>query len=206
MSQGYAVARIEVPVALTADVEQAEQVAVDAAEAALEGDPVLADKVLGEPKMLGVQEWSPDVVKLRMTIKTRPNAQWSVQRRLRREIHRAYDVAVPHRDRGHVHVGPDDPARTVERRQPGLAHGRPGRRHQPDLVVLGGHRHPWAGHVGAAGEADPVTVGVATQVDGVHLPVRVVAPLGHLEPDGGTAGQRRAHAGTRSRSAASHGR
>jgi small conductance mechanosensitive channel len=27
-----------------------------------------------------------------MTIKTRPNAQWSVQRRLRREIHRAYDV------------------------------------------------------------------------------------------------------------------
>lgn len=92
MSQGYAVARIEVPVALTADVEQAEQVAVDAAEAALEGDPVLADKVLGEPKMLGVQEWSPDVVKLRMTIKTRPNAQWSVQRRLRREIHRAYDV------------------------------------------------------------------------------------------------------------------
>jgi small-conductance mechanosensitive channel len=92
MSQGYAVARIEVPVALTADVEQAEQVAVDAAEAALEGDPVLADKVLGEPKMLDVQEWSPDVVKLRMTIKTRAGAQWSVQRRLRREIHRAYDV------------------------------------------------------------------------------------------------------------------
>jgi moderate conductance mechanosensitive channel len=26
-----------------------------------------------------------------MTIKTRPNAQWAVQRRLRREIHRAYD-------------------------------------------------------------------------------------------------------------------
>ena len=44
MSQGYAVARIEVPVALTADVEQAEQVAVDAAEAALEGDPALAEK------------------------------------------------------------------------------------------------------------------------------------------------------------------
>lgn len=26
-----------------------------------------------------------------MTIKTRPNAQWSVQRRLRRDILRAYD-------------------------------------------------------------------------------------------------------------------
>jgi small-conductance mechanosensitive channel len=91
MSQGYAVARIEVPVALTADVERAEQVALDAAETALQ-DPALAAKVLGEPNMLGVQEWSPDLVKLRMTIKTRPNAQWAVQRRLRREIHRAYDA------------------------------------------------------------------------------------------------------------------
>lgn len=90
MSQGYAVARIEVPVALTADVEKAEQVAIDAAENAL-ADPEIAEKVLGGPKMLGVQEWTPDVVKLRMTMKTRPNAQWAVQRRLRREILRAYD-------------------------------------------------------------------------------------------------------------------
>lgn len=90
MSQGYAVARIEVPVAPTADVERAEQVAVDAAEAAL-ADPSLAEKALGQPKMLGVQEWSPDLLKLRMTVKTTPNAQWAVQRRLRREILRAYD-------------------------------------------------------------------------------------------------------------------
>lgn len=106
MSQGYAVARIEVPVGLTADVERAEQVAIDAAEAALEDDPALAEKVLGEPKMLGVQEWSPDLVKLRMTIKTRPNAQWAVQRRLRREIHRAYDahdIDLPY-PRGRVQV------------------------------------------------------------------------------------------------------
>ena len=41
--------------------------------------------------MLGVQEWSPDLVKLRMTVKTRPNKQWAVQRRLRREILQAYD-------------------------------------------------------------------------------------------------------------------
>jgi small conductance mechanosensitive channel len=90
MSQGYAVARIEVPVAPTADVDRAEQVAVDAAETAL-ADPSLAEKALGQPKMLGVQEWSPDMLKLRMTVKTTPNAQWAVQRRLRREILRAYD-------------------------------------------------------------------------------------------------------------------
>ncbi|OAN37685.1 mechanosensitive ion channel family protein [Mycolicibacterium iranicum] len=90
MSQEYAVARIEVPVALTADVDRAEQVAIDAAEEAV-ADPALAGKVLGEPEMLGVQELSPDLIKLRMTVKVRPNAQWSVQRKLRRAILRAYD-------------------------------------------------------------------------------------------------------------------
>lgn len=91
MSQDYAVARVEVPLALTADVDRAERIAVEAAEGAI-ADPSLSGKVLGQPQMLGVQEWSPDLVKLRMTLKTRPNAQWSVQRRLRREILRAYDA------------------------------------------------------------------------------------------------------------------
>ncbi|MGV0741707.1 mechanosensitive ion channel family protein [Mycolicibacterium sp. XJ870] len=90
MSQEYAVARIEVPVALTADIDRAEEVALEAAEAAI-AEPPLADKVLGEPEMLGVQELSPDLLKLRMTLKTKPNAQWAVQRKLRREVLRAYD-------------------------------------------------------------------------------------------------------------------
>lgn len=105
MSQDYAVARIEMPVALTADIAQAERVAVEAAEQALE-DPALKAKVLGEPEMLGVQELSPDLLTLRMTIKTRPNAQWSVQRRLRREILRAYDeneIELPY-GRGRVYA------------------------------------------------------------------------------------------------------
>lgn len=90
MSQEYAVARVEVPVALTADVERAEQVAIAAAEDAV-SQPPLASKVIGEPQMLGVQELSPDLIKLRMTVKVRPNAQWSVQRGLRRAILRAHD-------------------------------------------------------------------------------------------------------------------
>lgn len=89
MSQDYAVARVEVPVAPTADIKHAEQVAVKAAAAAV-SDPAFARKVLGEPEMLGVQELTADLVKLRITLKTRPNAQWAVQRRLRREILRAY--------------------------------------------------------------------------------------------------------------------
>jgi small-conductance mechanosensitive channel len=104
MSQDYAVARIEMPVALTADIAQAEKVAVEAAEAALE-DPALAAKVLGKPEMLGVQELSPDLLTLRMTLKTKPNAQWSVQRALRREILRAYDqngIDLPARGRAYA--------------------------------------------------------------------------------------------------------
>lgn len=90
MSQDYAVARIEVPVALNADLHEAERVALDAAREAIK-DEAIAAKVIGEPEMLGVQTMSVDQATLRLTLKTKPNAQWSVQRRLRREILRAYD-------------------------------------------------------------------------------------------------------------------
>jgi small conductance mechanosensitive channel len=105
MSQEYAVARIEVPVALTADVDESERVALSAASRAIE-EPELGGKVLGEPEMLGVQELAPDLLKLRMTLKTKPNAQWSVQRRLRREILRAYDengIELPY-PQGRIHA------------------------------------------------------------------------------------------------------
>jgi small-conductance mechanosensitive channel len=90
MSQDYAVARIELPVPLSADLNRAEQLAQEAARRAIE-DPTVAEKVIGEPEMLGVQDFSTDLVTLRMTVKTRPNAQWAVQRRLRREILRVYE-------------------------------------------------------------------------------------------------------------------
>ncbi|MGW0157853.1 mechanosensitive ion channel family protein [Mycobacterium sp. NPDC003323] len=90
MSQDYAVARIDVPVALNADVHEAEKVALNAAREAIT-DESIAAKVIGEPEMLGVQAMSSEQVTLRLTIKTKPNAQWSVQRRLRREILSAFD-------------------------------------------------------------------------------------------------------------------
>ncbi|OCB48922.1 mechanosensitive ion channel protein MscS [Mycobacterium vulneris] len=105
MSQDYAVARIEVPVSLTADVDRAEQVAVEAAHEVV-ADPSMAGKVIGEPEMLGVQSLSADQLTLRMTLKTRPNAQWSVQRKLRREILRAYDengIDLPY-PQGRIHA------------------------------------------------------------------------------------------------------
>ncbi len=105
MSQDYAVAHVEVPVALTADLDRAELVAIEAAEAAIL-DPAIAANVLGDPEMLGVQELSPDLLILRMSVKTRPNTQGAVQRRLRREVLRAYDehgIALPY-PQGRIHA------------------------------------------------------------------------------------------------------
>lgn len=105
MSQEWAYARLELPVALSADVEKAKDVALEAAVEAV-ADPSLAAKVLGEPEMYGVQEVAPDLYTLRMLVKTRPNEQWSVQRQLRAEILRAFDehgIDLPY-PRGRVHA------------------------------------------------------------------------------------------------------
>ncbi|MGV9711259.1 mechanosensitive ion channel family protein [Gordonia sp. NPDC003424] len=98
MSQEYAVARIELPVALTADLDRAQEVALRAAHDAVANTDLAAD-VLDEPEMLGVQDVTPDRVVLRMTVKTKPNAQWSTARRLRHSILRAYEqhgIELPH--------------------------------------------------------------------------------------------------------------
>ena len=81
------------------------QVAVEAAHEVV-ADPSMAGKVIGEPEMLGVQSLTADQLTLRMTLKTRPNAQWSVQRKLRREILRAYDengIDLPY-PQGRIHA------------------------------------------------------------------------------------------------------
>ncbi|MCH5642826.1 MULTISPECIES: mechanosensitive ion channel family protein [unclassified Gordonia (in: high G+C Gram-positive bacteria)] len=90
MSQEYAVARVEVPVALSADVDRAQEVALEAARNAVRDDGI-RDDVLAEPEMLGVQDVAPDMITLRMTLKTKPNSQWSVSRRIRRDVLRAYE-------------------------------------------------------------------------------------------------------------------
>ncbi|WP_124707261.1 mechanosensitive ion channel family protein [Gordonia insulae] len=98
MSQEYAVARVEVLVAPTADIDRAEEVALTAANAALAEEPVVGD-VLGQAEMLGVQEVSPYQITLRLTVKTKPNTQWATQRLLRRAILQSYEehgIELPH--------------------------------------------------------------------------------------------------------------
>lgn len=89
-SQGFAVGVVDLPIAHTSNVQKALDVATRVATEATEREPLSAD-VLEPPEMLGVDQITADTITLRLTVKVRPGKQWSVQRRLREEIKRAYD-------------------------------------------------------------------------------------------------------------------
>jgi len=93
MSQGHAVAVVDIPVAHTADIPEASDLAErTATELTAEGTP-LAEDVIAAPEMLGVESVATDAVTLRLTVKTRPGRQWAVQRALRAGIMDAFDDA-----------------------------------------------------------------------------------------------------------------
>jgi small conductance mechanosensitive channel len=89
-SQGFAVAVVDFPISHTSDVQKAIEVATQVAIEATAREPLSKD-VLDPPEMLGVDQITSDTITLRVTTKVRPGRQWSVQRRLRAEIKRAYD-------------------------------------------------------------------------------------------------------------------
>ena len=92
MSQGHAVAVLDLPVAHTANIDTACEVAErTATEAIAHGD--FNDDILESPQMLGVDAVTSDTVTLRLTVKVRPGRQWAVQRRLNRRILEAFDEA-----------------------------------------------------------------------------------------------------------------
>lgn len=92
MSQGFAVAVLDLPVAHTANLDEACEVAEKTTLDVVESGAFEED-LLGEPEMLGVNAVSADTVTIRITVKTRPGRQWAVQRRLHRQILQAFDDA-----------------------------------------------------------------------------------------------------------------
>jgi small conductance mechanosensitive channel len=84
-SQGFAVAVVDVPLGYQTDVDRALQLLGRVAGEATGEDP-LADDVLEEPQVLGVQGMTADNITLRLTVKVRPGRQWAAQRELRRRI------------------------------------------------------------------------------------------------------------------------
>lgn len=97
MSQGHAVAVVDVPIAHSAAVPRATEVATDAALAAAEDDAI-ADAVLETPQILGVNAVTAEAVTLRLTVRVKPGRQWAVQRHLTQAVLTAFDehgIAAP---------------------------------------------------------------------------------------------------------------
>ena len=83
-SQDHAVAVVDVPLQLDADVEEAGRVAEKAARAAVGNG--LARDVIDPPRVLGVQSVSESALTLRLTTKTRPNKQWAIKRAITERV------------------------------------------------------------------------------------------------------------------------
>lgn len=97
MSQGHAVAVIDLPIAPGAAVPRATEVALTAAIEASE-DEAIADAVLERPQMLGVNGVTAESVMLRLTARVKPGQQWAVQRYITQAVLAAFDehdIAAP---------------------------------------------------------------------------------------------------------------
>lgn len=85
MSQQWARAVLDVAVSPNADLERAAAVIADTAAAVWAG-PEAATDVLDQPEVLGIEYLGPDAATIRVQGKTRPGAQWRVNRLLRMRI------------------------------------------------------------------------------------------------------------------------
>jgi moderate conductance mechanosensitive channel len=92
MSQGYAVAVVDIPFGHTADISNPISVAERAAAERVAAKD-LADDALEPPETLGVQHVGPEGITLRLTVKVKPGRQWAVQRALNAAITDAFEEA-----------------------------------------------------------------------------------------------------------------
>ncbi len=88
-SQGWGRALIDVTVAADQDLSHVSEVTLEAARALLHSEK-FARKVTGEPEILGLESVFGDRATLRLAVRTRPEAQWEVQRGIRAEIRRRF--------------------------------------------------------------------------------------------------------------------
>lgn len=82
ISQGYSTGIIDVPVAYGADVGIVTDV-LGAVVAEVSKDPLVAEKLLKPPQLLGVESITPTTMTMRIIIKTPPNQQYGLARDIR---------------------------------------------------------------------------------------------------------------------------
>ncbi len=85
MSQLYSRAKVEVRFAFDVDIEAARQAMLDAVATAME-DPDVAEAIIGEPAVAGVEEMDYNSVTLRLLVQTKPVTQWTVMRAIRQNM------------------------------------------------------------------------------------------------------------------------
>jgi small conductance mechanosensitive channel len=94
-SQGYAVAVVDLPLAHSADMAEASALAGRVATERV-AQPDIAEDVLEDPVVLGVEKITTEGATLRLTVKVNPGRQFAVQRALNAAITDAFDdEAVP---------------------------------------------------------------------------------------------------------------
>ena len=87
-SQGFAVAVVDVPVAHGRDVGEATELAESVAQKRVQ-QPDIAEDVLENVQMLGVESITADNVTLRLTVRVQPGKQFAVQRALNATVSEA---------------------------------------------------------------------------------------------------------------------
>jgi small-conductance mechanosensitive channel len=94
-TQGYAVAVVDLPLAHTADITKATEIAGRVA-GEVTASETLAEHVLSPPEVLGVESVTTAAITLRLTVRVRAGQQWAVQRALLAKIMEAFDDAGIH--------------------------------------------------------------------------------------------------------------
>ena len=89
-SQGWGRALINITVSADNDLELVEKVAIEAATS-VSRMPEYARKITGQPEIWGVESAFGDRATLRLAMRTRPEAQWTVQRGLRLALVKAFE-------------------------------------------------------------------------------------------------------------------
>lgn len=89
-SQGWGRAIIDITVAASEDLDEVERTVLESAGELLRSAQ-FARRVTGEPEVLGLESVSGDRATIRLAVRTRPEAQFSVQRELRALVKKRFE-------------------------------------------------------------------------------------------------------------------
>ncbi len=91
-SRGFAYAVIDIGVAYREDID-AVYAAMREVAAELRADPELADKIVDDLEIAGVDQWADSAVVVRCRFKVKPLEQWGVRRAFLYRLKKAFDAA-----------------------------------------------------------------------------------------------------------------